>query len=67
MMVIEPDGTLRSTGLSGVLALEVVGDQIVYESGGADGVSDLVLTDLEHPPVNLTNSRYVSEHLAWSD
>jgi hypothetical protein len=39
---------------------------VVYEVGGADGVSDLVRTDLVGPPVNITNTPYVSEHLGWS-
>ncbi|HEY7957023.1 MAG TPA: hypothetical protein VII38_17075 [Polyangia bacterium] len=66
MFVIGLDNHVQSTGATGVLALEVVGDQVVYEVGGADGVSDLVRTDLVGPPVNITNTPYVSEHLGWS-
>ncbi len=67
MLVIGLDNQVSSTGLVGVLALEVVGDQIVYETGGADGVSDLVMSDLTHAPVNITNTPFVSEHIGWSD
>jgi len=67
MFVIERDGAVHSTNLTGVVALLVVGDRVVYEVGGMDDVSDLVMTDLATPPVNITNTRYVSEHLAWSD
>jgi hypothetical protein len=67
MYVIELDGQIHTTGLTGVLGLEVIGDQIVYESGGANEVSDLIVTDLAHPPVNLTNTPYTSEHITWSD
>lgn len=67
MMLIDAANNVRSTGIIGVVALEVVADRIVYETGGADGVADLVMTDLVHPPVNLTNTTFISEHLAWSD
>jgi hypothetical protein len=67
MFVIELDGSVHTSGLSGVLGLEVIGDQIVYEEGGANEVSDLIMTDLAHPPVNLTNTPYISEHIVWSD
>jgi hypothetical protein len=67
MMVIGVDGTLSATDLTGVSALEVVGDRVVYEAGGANHVSDLIVTDLDGPPVNLTNTPYVSEHIGWSD
>ena len=67
MLVIGLDNQVSATGLVGVIALEVVGDQIVYEIGGADGVSDLVMTDLTDPPVNVTNTPFVSEHIGWSD
>lgn len=66
MFVIDLDNQVRSTGLTGVLALEVVGDKVVYEVGGASAVTDLVFTDLVHPPVNLTNTPFIAEHLAWS-
>jgi hypothetical protein len=67
LFVLERGGALRTTGLTGVLALVVVGDQVVYEAGGADGVSDLIRSDLVNPPVNLTRTKLVSEHLGWSD
>jgi hypothetical protein len=66
MFVIELDGRVRSTGIISVIALIVVGDHIVYEIGGSDDVTDLSMTDLASPPKNITNTRYVSEHLAWS-
>jgi hypothetical protein len=66
LFVIDDAGT-RSTGITGVIALEVIGDRVVYEEGGANGVSDLIATDLAGAPVNVTNTPYVSEHLAWSD
>jgi hypothetical protein len=67
MMMINRDGSVVSTGITGVLALEAVGGGIVYEGGGATGVSDLVYTDFDKPAVNVTNTPYVSEHIAWSD
>lgn len=66
IMVIGLDGHVRATGLVGVIALEVVGDKVVYESAGASGVTDLIVTDLEGKPSNLTNTPYISEHLGWS-
>jgi hypothetical protein len=67
MFVIEVDGTVHTTGATGVLALEVIGDQVIYEEGGATQVSDLIQTDLVNPPVNITNTPFISEHLDWSD
>jgi hypothetical protein len=67
LFVLGLDGQVRSTGITGVLALETIGDQVIYEIADAYGVSDLVRTDLVHPPVNLTQTQFVSEHLAWSD
>jgi hypothetical protein len=67
MFVVGLDGSVRSTGLTGVLAMVAVGNMLVYETGGADGVSDLLQTDLTAPPTNLTNTPFISEHLAWSD
>lgn len=67
LFVLERGGAARSTGITGVRALVVDGNEVIYEVGGADGVTDLVRTDLVGPPVNLTNTPYVSEHLGWSD
>jgi hypothetical protein len=67
LFVLERGGQARTTGITGVLALVVVGDDIVYEIGGADGVSDLVRTNLVDAPVNITRTEHVSEHLGWSD
>jgi hypothetical protein len=67
LFVLGRDGVARTSGITGVRALVVVGDQIVYEVGGADEISDLVRTNLVDPPVNLTRTPYVSEHLGWSD
>jgi len=67
MFVIERDGTIHTTDLVGVVGLVAAGNSIVYETGGATGVTDLVVTDLLHPPKNVTNSPYVAEHLTWSD
>jgi hypothetical protein len=67
MLVIGLDNVTRSTGITGVLGLVVIGDRIVYEEGGMDSVSDLIVTDLSHPAVNLTQTPYVSEHLGWSE
>jgi hypothetical protein len=67
MLVLDLDGSVRTTGITGVLGLVAVDDQIVYEEGGMFGVSDLVRTDLLHPSVNLTNTPTVAEHLTWSD
>ena len=67
LFVVDRGGAARSTGITGVRALVVVGGDVVYEVGGADGVTDLSRTDLVAPPVNLTNTPYVAEHLGWSD
>ena len=67
LFVLDRGGAARSTGITGVVDLVVVGDQIVYEVGGADGVTDLVRTDLVDPPVNLTRTPTIAEHLGWSD
>jgi hypothetical protein len=67
MFMINRDGSTVSTGITGVLALEAVGGGIVYEGGGATGVSDLVYTDFEKPSINVTNTPYISEHIGWSD
>lgn len=67
LFVLDRGGAARSTGITGVLALVAVGGEIVYETGGADGVTDLVRTNLVDPPVNLTRTPTVSEHLGWSD
>jgi hypothetical protein len=67
LFVIGLDNQVRSTGVTGVLGLIAVGDKLVYEEAGMYGVSDLVVTDLEHPSVNLTHTPDVSEHLTWSD
>jgi hypothetical protein len=67
LFVLERGGVARSTGITGVRALVVVGSDVVYEVGGADGITDLVRTDLVGAPVNLTRTPYVSEHLGWSD
>ena len=67
IFVIELDGTVHTTTITGVIGLVTSGEFVVYETGGADGVTDLVVTDLLHPPRNVTNSPYVAEHLTWSD
>lgn len=67
LFVLERGGQARTTGITGVRALVVVGDQVVYEIGGADGVTDLVRTNLVDAPVNVTRTPYTSEHLGWSD
>ena len=64
---IEPDGRIVEAGFMTVIALTVVGKYLVMESGGMDGVSDLVATDFANPPFNITRTPYVSEHLTWSD
>jgi hypothetical protein len=66
LFVIERDGTVRSTGVVGVQALVAVGNRVVYEAGGATDVPDLVASDLVNPPVNVTNTPFVGEHLGWS-
>jgi hypothetical protein len=67
LFVLDRGGAARTTGITGVRALVVVGSDVVYEVGGADGVTDLVRTNLVDPPVNLTRTPTVSEHLGWSD
>jgi len=66
LMVIELDGTVRPTGVVGVTALVTVGNRVVYEIGGSTDVPDLITTDLVNPPVNVTNTPLVGEHLGWS-
>jgi hypothetical protein len=65
--LIDPDGSVRMTGITGVLGMVVVGDRVIYEVGGMERVSDIVMTDLAGPPKNITNTPYVSEHLDWSN
>lgn len=65
--VIELDGTVHATGITRVIAVEAVGNQVVYEANGADGWSDLIATDLVHAPSNITHTSDVNEHLGWSD
>ena len=67
LFVLDRGGAARSTGITGVRALVAVGGELIYETGGADGVTDLVRTNLVDPPVNLTRTPTVSEHLGWSD
>jgi hypothetical protein len=67
LFVLDRGGVARTTGITGVRALVVAGGAVVYEVGGADGVTDLVRTNLVDPPVNLTRSATVAEHLGWSD
>jgi hypothetical protein len=66
MMVIGLDNQVRSTGLDGVIALYVVDDKVIFEAGGASGVTDILMTDLDSMPVNITNTQFISEHLGWS-
>jgi len=67
LFVLDRGGAARTTGITGVRALVVAGDSVVYEIGGADGITDLVRTNLMDRPVNLTKTPTVSEHLGWSD
>lgn len=67
LFVLDRGGVARTTGITGVRALVAVGGELVYEIGGADGVTDLVRTNLVDPPVNLTRTPTVAEHLGWSD
>jgi hypothetical protein len=67
LFVLDRGGVARTTGITGVLALVVAGGALVYEVGGADGITDLVRTNLVDPPVNLTRTPTLSEHLGWSD
>ncbi len=67
IFVIELDGTVHTTTITGAIGLVTRGRFVVYETGGSDGVTDLVVTDLLNPPRNVTSSPYVAEHLTWSD
>jgi hypothetical protein len=67
LFVLERGGAMRTTGITGVRAAVVVGEEVVYEEGGADGVTDLIRTNLVDAPVNVTRTPYVAEHLGWSD
>jgi hypothetical protein len=67
LFVLDRGGVARTTGITGVRALVVVDGAVVYEVGGADGVTDLVRTNLVDPPLNLTRTPTVAEHLGWSD
>ena len=64
LFIVDRNGSARTTGLTGVVALTVAGDAIVYEVGGATGISDLSRTNLAGAPVNLTRTPAVAEHLA---
>jgi hypothetical protein len=67
LFLIGLDGSVTTTGITGVVAMEALDKGLLYEEGGAKGVSDLVYTDFEHTPINVTNTPYISEHLGWSD
>ena len=60
-------GRAEPSGLTDVIAITTAGDKLVYEAAGSDYVSDILYTDLNGPPVNLTNTPFISEHLGWSD
>ncbi len=65
--IVEADGTTRPVGLDGVINLIVIGDRVVYETVGPHGFTDVMASNLVDPPVNVTATPYVSEHLGWSD
>lgn len=67
MWIIERDGTQHAAGMSGIVALTVVEDKVIYEVQTGGTRSDLQATNLVDPAVNLTSTPYVSEHLGWSD
>ena len=67
LFVIDTNHAMYSTGVTGVLGLEAVGNGVVYEAAGGGEFTDLVYTDLMHAPVNVTNTPYLSEHIGWSD
>ena len=41
-------------------------ERLVLSGWRREQLDDLVRTDLVGPPVNITNTPYVSEHLGWS-
>ncbi len=66
--VVGQDGVPRPTGLTAVASLVVVQDRVVYEAVSPLGATELMATDLSGvPSVNVTNTPYVNEHLAWSN
>ncbi len=65
--IIEPDGKVVESEFMSIIALTVVGDYLVMEAAGMDGVSDLVATDFKNKTFNITRTPYISEHLTWSD
>ena len=65
LVIVDPDGTSHDTAITGITDAVVVGDRVVYEAPGADDISDLIVTDLVHTPVNLTLTPDASEHLGW--
>ncbi len=67
LWVVETSGVAHRTGVDGIVNLIVIGDKVIYESAGMNHVSDLVASNLRDPPVNFTNTPYISEHLGWSD
>lgn len=67
MWVVETDGTTHAVGIDGIINLLVMGNYVVYESAGMKSFSDIVATNLVDPPVNVTNTPYISEHIGWSD
>jgi len=67
MWIVGTDGTTHAVGIDGIINLMVLGNYVVYETAGMKRFSDIVATNLVDPPVNVTNTPYISEHLGWSD
>jgi hypothetical protein len=67
MWVVELDGTTHKAGIDNIISLYVLDEYVVYETAGDGRYSDIVATNFVEPPVNVTSTPYVSEHLGWSD
>ncbi|MSP62900.1 MAG: hypothetical protein EXR72_21715 [Myxococcales bacterium] len=66
LWVVNTDGTTRPTGILGVDDALAIGNRVVYEAAGGNQIADLLITDLAHPPQNLTHTEYIAEHLGWA-
>jgi hypothetical protein len=67
MWIVETGGESHAAGVDNIISLVAVEDYLVYEAAGGNHFSDIVANNLRDPPVNVTSTPYVSEHLGWSD
>jgi hypothetical protein len=67
MWLVDVDGSTRKVGIDNIVSLYVVEGYVVYEAVGDGRYSDIVATNFVDPPVNVTSTPYISEHIGWSD